>query len=87
MRKKQVMLDEGYITAVTELSLILSYADKDSEKKSTLQTSIYDISAYSSSYRLLFEKPELHVKVLLLECLQPSKVCIKWWWWWWRRWW
>ena len=46
MRKKQMMLDEGYLSALMELRLILSYDDKDSEKNSTSQTSINDIFCY-----------------------------------------
>jgi len=41
MKKKQAVLDEGFVSAVTELRLILSYSDKHrEEKKSSALTSI-----------------------------------------------
>ena len=42
------MLDEGYISAVTELRLIMSYSDKDSGKIPASQTS----NKYHSSAHL-----------------------------------
>jgi len=38
-RKKRAMLDEVFVSAVTELRLILSYSDKTGAQTATSQTS------------------------------------------------